>query len=461
MTVLMLSFEFPPLIVGGLGMVCYGLVKALTELGIQVNLVLPVGKACYFAMKKPQDADSLKPVFLDEPARSAGDLLLSGDALFRSLGLTRHPGLYSRGYPFDLQSVPKEWRPPWFEPTDGTAAPPVWREEAGSIFDTMEAYRDLVRRIARFAAFDIIHAHDWVTFPAAADAHDLTGKPFLPHVHSTEYDRSPSSPDPRICAIEKQGLHNADLIVAVSTFHAATIENRYGVSGKKLHVVHNGILGPSEIPQAGWFASQRYGKDSVNGIGDPVSRQRRWKRIAPEPLVLFLGRITEQKGAMHFLEVAEKVHRRVPQARFVMVGEGDKTPAVLSKAGKLGLKDRLSMTGFLSRTGVARMLSSADVLLFPSISDPFGISPLEAMSYGVAVVLSKQSGVSEVVQNVIKCDAGDIDAMASAVVDLLADPGKRRRLAKKAIREATRLGWTPAARQLKDIYQKLSGRELF
>jgi glycosyltransferase involved in cell wall biosynthesis len=152
--------------------------------------------------------------------------------------------------------------------------------------------------------------------------------------------------------------------------------------------------------------------------------------------VLFLGRITEQKGAMQFLDVAERVLREVPQTRFVMAGEGDQIPEVLLKAGKMGLKNRLSMTGFLSRNGVARILSATDVLLFPSITDPFGISPLEAMSHEVAVVISKQSGVSEVVQNVVKCDAWNTVSMASAVVELIRNPGKRKALGKKAAREA-------------------------
>ena len=429
------------------------------KIGIGVNLVLPVETPCYFALRRPEDRDALSPVFLDGEPSLTDAIGFSGDALFQSLGLARHPGLYDLGYPYSVYSVPEEWRSSQFGPADSTSGswesrsprPSLQRTSSSGvrtscIFDTMDGFRALVQRVSRTIVFDVIHAHDWVTFPAAVESKKQSGKPMLAHVHSTEYDRSPSSPDPRICAIEADGLRKADLIIAVSSFQLATMMSRYRISEGKIRVVYNEVQTPEQAAQS--FPLK-------GGLDAGKARQG---RIVPEPLVLFLGRITEQKGAMHFLNVAEKVHRSIPRARFVMVGEGDQIPAVIAKAEKLGLQNSLSLTGFLGRSGVARVLSSADVLLFPSLSDPFGISPLEAMSYGVAVVLTKQSGVAEVVRSVIKCNAGDIDAMASAVVDLLEHPDKRRSLGKKAIREVKRLGWGPAALQVGDVYQELAGQ---
>jgi len=445
----MLSFEFPPFIAGGLGMVCYGLVRALTRLGSRVNLVLPVERACYFPLNEPEDTDAPSAVFLEGNSGVFSSAVLGARVLFQSLGLQRHPGSYSRGYPYAVQHVPAEWRCR----ERGTGAAGRWSEAQGNeaqrskgaaeqgrggIFETMESYLKLVRKVLHAAAFDLIHAHDWVTFPAALEARALSGKPLLVHVHSTEYDRSPSSPDPRICSLEEQGLREADLIAAVSSLQAQSLVKRYAVPEAKIRVVHNAVRGAPPDRET-----------------DPVSGGRRWPRTLPEPVVLFLGRITEQKGAMDFLAVAAKVHREIPEARFIMAGEGDQTAAILETADRLGLQGALSLTGFLERDGVAKMLSSTDVLLFPSISDPFGISPLEAMSYGVSVVLTNQSGVSELVRNVVKCEAGDVDAMASAVVELIKDPGKRRALGERAAVEAGRLRWTEAALETEAAYREL------
>jgi glycosyltransferase involved in cell wall biosynthesis len=241
-----------------------------------------------------------------------------------------------------------------------------------------------------------------------------------------------------MCRLEEEGLREADLIVAVSSAHAQSLIHRYSVDHEKIRVVRNAVRGAAS-----------------NEETDPVSRGRRWKRTGSGPLVLFLGRITEQKGAMDFLRVAAKVSREIRGVRFVMAGEGDETPRVLEAARRLGLQGCLSMTGFLDREGVAKLLCSTDVLLFPSLSDPFGISPLEAMSYGVPVVLTRQSGVSETVRNVIKCEAGDIDAMASAVAQLISDPERRMSLGERAAQEANRPGWARAALEIAAAYHEL------
>jgi glycosyltransferase involved in cell wall biosynthesis len=279
---------------------------------------------------------------------------------------------------------------------------------------------------------DVVHAHDWPTFPAGRAAARRAGVPFVAHVHATEYDRCPRGPDPHVVRVEREGLDAADLVLTVSRYTARALGRRYGVDPAKVRIVPNGLDAP---------------------LRRPAARPR--PRRGRDPVVLFLGRITAQKGPARFLEAAEIVARAEPRARFVMAGTGDLFAAMVERSAERGLGDRLRFTGFLEGADVARAYRGADVFAMPSVSEPFGIAALEAVAHGVPVVLSRRSGVAEVLPSAVRVDPRDAGALARAILDVLRDPaGARRRLARTR-REAAALRWGASAGRLLDAYAEV------
>jgi glycosyltransferase involved in cell wall biosynthesis len=288
-----------------------------------------------------------------------------------------------------------------------------------------------VAQVARSKSFDVIHAHDWMTVPAGLVAARISGKPLVVHVHACEYDRSGENVNHAVRDIEQLGLDGADLVVCVSHYTANIIQSRYRVDARKLRVVHNAVTHRQQ-----------------------VEHLHETKHIE-EPIVLFLGRVTFQKGPDYFLEAAARVIKIEPDVKFVMSGSGDMLPVMIERAARLGLARHMHFTGFLKGSDVERMYAMADIYVMPSVSEPFGISPLEAMALDTPVVLSRQSGVSEVLRNALKVDFWDVQDMANKILALLKYPALRDQLMEEGREEISRIRWEYPAGLVRDVYREL------
>lgn len=297
------------------------------------------------------------------------------------------------------------------------------------LFAEVERYAWAVATLAARERFDVVHAHDWMTFPAGVAAARASGRPLVAHVHASEFDRSGERADTRIRAIESDGLAAASRVVCVSRYTAELVRRHYGVARERLRTVHNAVEQPARTQ----------------------SRPARGR----EPLVLFLGRVTFQKGPEYFLEAAARVLGVEPDVRFVLCGSGDLLPRVVERAAELGVARRVRFTGFLGREAVERVFGMADVYVMPSVSEPFGIAPLEALSRDVPVIVSRQSGVSEVLKSALKVDYWDVAEMANKILALLRYPALRRALEDEGRAELGTLRWEERGKRLCDIYAEL------
>jgi len=429
MKVLMLTWEFPPFITGGLGMACYGLVRSLLLKGVQVLLVLPSETLFYFHLKKIEDADNLPQVFLTKKPQKKFETV---EQRLIYYGVSSGPGVYKSsqgGYGFTKSAQSSAGSENIFKKeAQGDPNNNFYGHE--DTFRQMNVYTVRLLQLIRHLDFDVIHAHDWVTYPAALSLRSFKGKPLVCHIHSTEFDRAGGTGDSRIHAIEKSGLTMCDRVITVSKYTSSIIVNKYGIDPSKIRVIYN--------------AYQIHKK-----------RLKR-TRIFKDPVVLFLGRITLQKGPEYFLRVAKKVIDLYPDVRFIMAGEGDMEKALIYKSARYKLHTRFLFTGFLKRNDVERILSASDIILLPSVSEPFGIAPLEAMSFGVAALISKQSGVSEIVQNAYKINFWDIDQMAGAIISLVKDPQKLKKVGEAGAKEVEKIGWDKAGSSIKKAYEELT-----
>ncbi len=393
MKILMLGWELPPRFAGGVGVVTHALLRALARRGHQLVYAMPA-----FA----GDA-ALEGVRILAPAETEPPSRLTSYA-------SAHPRI----------AIPGEIVPPSGAPLYGA---------------------DLLKEIDRFAAdvvarvrsagveFDLVHAQDWTTFRAGLALRRAFGKPWVAHVHITEFDKSGGShADPSVYAAEREGICGADLVVAVSQRIAATCRDLYGAQPERVRVVYNGIDfdTTSPIPPA-----------------------------LPRPLVLFLGRVTLQKGPEYFLEAARRVLELEPETHFVLAGTGDMLPRMIERAAELGIASHVSFPGFVDRERAAALYAGADVFAMPSVSEPFGIVPLEAMDRGVPVIVSRQSGVSEVLRNALKVDFWDIDDLASKIVAALRMPALADELRRNALTEVGSMSWDAVAERLERLYEEL------
>ena len=285
--------------------------------------------------------------------------------------------------------------------------------------------------IARTIDFDIIHSHDWLTYPAGIHAKQVSGKPLVIHVHATEFDRSRGKPNPTVFGIEKDGMNHADHIICVSNLTRDTVINNYGIDPAKVTTVHNAVtpLTPEQL-----------------NVPEHKSKEK---------VVTFLGRITMQKGPEYFVEAAAKVLKNNHNVRFVMAGSGDMMDKMILLAAERGIADRFHFPGFQRGSQVYEMLKASDVYIMPSVSEPFGISPLEAMQMGVPSIISKQSGCAEILTNVIKTDYWDIDAMADAINSIVTYPAMYQQLREDGLAEVNQITWDKAGRKVIDIYNKV------
>jgi glycosyltransferase involved in cell wall biosynthesis len=301
----------------------------------------------------------------------------------------------------------------------------------GSLMDEIYKYSVVASVIAEENEFDIIHAHDWLAYPAGIAAKQVSGKPLVIHVHATDFDRSGGSVNPDVFRIEKLGMDAASKIITVSNLTRDIVINKYGIHPDKVETVYNAV-------------------EPVKTSEDTVV-----EKGFNEKVVTFLGRITMQKGPEYFIEAAYKVLKVMPEVRFVMAGSGDMMERMMRRAAALKITDRFHFTGFLKGKDVFTMLNLSDVYIMPSVSEPFGISPLEAMQSNVPVIISKQSGVSEILTHAVKTDFWDIDAMADAIYGILNYPALSKMFIKNGKEEVVRLKWDNSARHVRDIYYRV------
>lgn len=428
MRVLMFGWEFPPHIAGGLGTACYGIVKGLAHNGVQTMFVMPSASG-------DEDRSAADIINASEIPVEVSSTMNVDDFLdkvqFVHIGTNMVPYLD----PAEFHSLVEE---------DRKRQVRDFSIHYGQTYKFSGKYgSNLMEEVARYAMvggtiamthkgeFDVIHAHDWLTYMAGIAAKRLSGKPLVVHVHATSFDRSSDNNiDTRVYDIEKRGMEVADRVITVSDLTRNIVITKYGIDPSKVVTVHNAVdfSGRSEIQV---------------------------ERGVKEKVVTFLGRITFQKGPEYFIEAAAKVLKKCKNVRFVMAGSGDMMNRSIRQVARLGISDRFHFTGFLRGAEVQKMFALSDVYVMPSVSEPFGISPLEAMRSGVPSVISRQSGAAEVLKYAFKVDFWDVDAMADEIYALLQYPALAGFASKYGYDEVNTLKWNNAAAKIKSVYESV------
>ncbi|HQH19536.1 MAG TPA: glycosyltransferase family 4 protein [Bacteroidales bacterium] len=429
MKVLMFGWEFPPHITGGLGTACYGLSKALLKQDVEILFVVPKAYG-----DESQDAARLI---------NASDIKIDiSNRVFQNY-----------------------WKQITYMEIGSNLIPYVSPEEferliSNSIFDhtdvnssifqehfmfTGKYGKDLMTEVSRYALiasviagsnhFDVIHAHDWLTYPAGIAAKKISGKPLVVHVHATEFDRSGENINQNVYDIERKGMEAADNVITVSNYTRQIVIDRYGINPDKVITVYNAVEPP------------------INNVVVEA------KKHIKEKVVTFLGRVTFQKGPDYFVEAAYKVLQKDKNVRFVMAGQGDMLNRMIKRVAQLRISDRFHFTGFLKGSDVDRMFALSDVYVMPSVSEPFGISPLEALRSNVPVVISKQSGVSEILKYALKVDFWDIDALSDSIYGLLHYKALSNMFMHYGKAEVDDLKWDDSALKVKSIYELMSSKK--
>lgn len=416
MKALMFGWEFPPHILGGLGTASYGLTKGMHANGdMDITFVIP---------KPWGDEERGFANIIGACNTPVAWRDVTYDHVRERIGKVMDPQTYFalRDHIYadfnymhlnDLGCIEFSGRYP------------------DNLIEEINNYSIVAGVIARTVPCDIIHSHDWLTYPAGIHAKNITGKPLVIHVHATDFDRSRGNVNPTVFAIEKDGMETADHIITVSNLTRQTVIDKYGISPDKVTTVHNAVI---PLDQELLNLPRRQHKDKV---------------------ITFLGRITMQKGPEYFVEAAAKVLRKNHNVRFVMAGSGDMMDAMIRLVAKKDIADRFHFTGFLKGREVYEMLADSDVYVMPSVSEPFGISPLEAMEMGVPSIISRQSGCAEILENVIKTDYWDIDAMADAMHSIVSNPALYNTLRNRGIEEIHNITWEKAGKKVIDIYKNL------
>ncbi|MBK7350729.1 MAG: glycosyltransferase family 4 protein [Gemmatimonadetes bacterium] len=389
MRVLMFGWEFPPFQAGGLATATVGLVKGLLRNRVGVTLVVPF----------PAEQSPLPELRLVSAAGAVEELVMH-----------RVPSpMTPYGGAAEYQEIFSTLR------RAGRAPGAVY---GADLFEEVARYAALAGGIAAREAHDVIDTHDWITFAAGLAARAVSGKPLIAHIHATEYDRAGTGANPEICRREHAGMQAADRVVANSHALKRTCVERYGIPAGKIDVVHWGIDPDAVAPD--------FPADS------PFRARGAGARV---PVVLFLGRVTWQKGPDYFIEMAARVAAHVPGAKFVVAGQGDMLPRLMHRTAELGIADRVHFAGAVAGRQVQRLYRLADVCVMPSVSEPFGLVGLESLRHGTPCILPRAAGVSEVIANAFKVDFWDVDAMTNQIVALLRHPALRAELADNARRE--------------------------
>lgn len=397
----MIGWEYPPFNSGGLGVACQGLTEALSGEVRQIYFALPY-----------------------ELPLTVGHM----DVLDCS-----HPDWHSN-----------KNQPPFFAYDGVSVVGKKIREfetdqihllPQSDLERQVTQYHDQVVKVAQEKDFGLIHAHDWMAFPAAMALKKQTHQPFVAHVHSTEYDRSPHGGSQYILKTEHDGMANADAVIAVSAYTKRILVAKYGIDPAKIHVIHNGVntIG-SANPDRQDFASSR-------------------------PMVVFMGRLTGQKGPEFFLKLAKSVLAQLPETLFVVAGNGDLYQELLLSSAGQGLSGKLLFSGFVRDSQRDKLLDRADVFVMPSVSEPFGLVAVEAAQRSTPVIISKNSGVAEVLPHSLKADFWDIDLMTKQIVDLLTKKGFSQEVVKSQLEDLKPVTWKSAAQKVHDVYAKTLGKK--
>ena len=448
MKIFMLGWEFPPYISGGLGTACYGLTKALSNQGTEIMFVLPkpvdTSLSTHVKMLSPLQCQQNQRKSFEKTSAVLQSQQLLKNVTFRTITSPLQPYTTPEYYGNKIEEILQQrsngtvYGDPvepdikeWLDRSD-IDAPVPHDQYSGDMYSETHRYAAHAVRLALQEDFDVIHAHDWMTYPAGIAVAAVTGKPLVVHVHSTEFDRSGEHINQGIYDIERRGMHAAQKVIAVSYLTRNIIISRYGVLGEKVEVVYNGVEQNGENRRL-----------AFNKVGIRSN----------EKIVLFLGRITMQKGPEYFLMAARKVLEEIENVKFVMAGTGDMMHRIIEMAAQMGIGHKVLFTGFLRGEDVRKVYQMADLYVMPSVSEPFGIAPLEALNHDVPVLISKQSGVAEVLTHVLKVDFWDINEMANKIVAVLKYPPLQLTLREHGNFEVRRLRWSGAAEKCRAIYQ--------
>jgi glycogen synthase len=452
MKVLMFGWEFPPHLSGGLGTACYGLTKALVEEDVHVFFVVPkvYGDEPNTAIELINASDvginettqtQKQTVVLNEINQLQESLKKTHiETIQVPINLTPYNSPDVQQATYDIQrwnyefsvktSVDKKEIEKLLTHVD--IKPYAFAGGYGKkLSEEVFRYADVASVVALRQNFDVIHAHDWMTFPAGIAAKRMSGKPLVVHVHATECDRAGDHVNEFVFDIEKKGMEAADRVVAVSQWTKDIIIQRYRIPGEKIDVVHNGVIQDDS---------------RVEFSEPPIGAQ----------VVTFLGRVTHQKGPQYFVNAARDVISEFPNAHFIIAGSGDMLPQVIQRVAQLKLSSHFHFTGFLKKNEIDKVLSYTNVYVMPSVSEPFGITPLEAMHAGVPVIISNQSGVAEVISNTIKVDFWDTFTLAHVICSILRYKSLSKTMGENGRQELKEITWQKSAKKLKKLYHEIT-----
>ncbi|MCI0365945.1 MAG: glycosyltransferase [Phycisphaerales bacterium] len=496
MRVLMLGWEFPPFIAGGLGTACHGLTKAMSRRGLDVTFVLPKvidrSHSSHVNLLSPEEQKAERPNGraaepqsgeAAAPARPGnggqlavgaaqrfGEIASGGSATagakaepagsveFERVRFVGVPAGFHNPYQRqagesaagrwvfrsgvrtfvaegdseagDVEAVPYASLQASAERAQGGPAPePIGETYEGDLLAQVERFAHFCVAATRRLKFDVVHAHDWMTYPAGLAIARISGRPLVVHVHSTEFDRSGVHVNQRVYDIERRGMHGAMRVIAVSQLTKNVIMRRYGVPDAKVAVVYNGV----DL--------------------EPTQGEHQMGIQSKDKIVLYFGRITYQKGPEYFIAAASRVLEMMPNVKFVVAGSGDQAKRMIEMAAELGIGHKVLFTGFLRGKDIKRVFAIADLYVMPSVSEPFGIAPLEAMSNDVPVLISKSSGVSEVLSHALKVDFWDIDDMANKIIAVLRHPPLSQTLREHGSFEVRKITWDGAASRCDQVYR--------
>ncbi len=412
MKALMFGWEFPPQILGGLGTASYGLTKGMAkQTDMEITFVLPKPNGDEDrSFLKIVAANHVPVVYKNVDNNNIISYLGQQTSIEEYYGYQQHIHYdFSRIYTNEFGCI-------------GFSG-----KYNDNLIEEINQYEAVAGILAHALDYDVIHSHDWLTYPAGCFAKQISGKPFVIHVHATDFDRSRGNVNPTVYAIEKRGMDTADHIITVSNLTRNVVIEKYGQHPNKVTTVHN----------------------AVEPLANPELIE---KHVRKEKLVTFLGRITMQKGPEYFVEAAHRVLQKTRNVRFVMAGSGDMMNAMIQLVAQRGISDKFHFTGFLKGKQVHSLLADSDVYIMPSVSEPFGISPLEAMQVGTPSIISKQSGCAEILEHAIKIDYWDIDAMADAIYSIVNYPAIYSCMQYQGEKEVNAITWENAGKKVREIY---------
>lgn len=427
--VLKLGWEFPPLVNGGLGIACLGLAKALSK-KVDLNIIVP--KADLSTHFQGFNLTGVNNVTIEDIE------YVEQKYSYESFALVEHAPVLidpyktiegSNGY----VSLTHEGKIQFSRTSSDDLALFSSPEDlyAGDLARKVVEFSKIAAKLALKHDFDVVHAHDWLTFLAGVEIKKATGKPLVVHLHASQFDRAGAEARGWIYDIEKYGMEQADAVIPVSKYTGTIASGHYAINPKKIFPVHNGA-------------------EAVCAF--------KGKKKFPEKLILFLGRLTAQKGPEFFLQIAAKVLEQTDNARFVMAGTGEKLRQLIETGAFKGVGDRFHFTGFLNKQRVNDLLSITDIYCMPSVSEPFGLSALEAAQFSIPAVISKQSGVAEVMKGALKADFWDVNKMAEHIVNLITDEDLYARVVAQSAKDTEASTWDAAADKIIQVYNTVLNR---